>query len=236
MFLLLVAAAHAAPKVHVVAGTRAPLSVGGKARVEVPGRVQLGAGAGYLPGGYVDVINGVAMSFDAYGESTANVIKAAIQSSLVVDADVAWRPFPEHGFTFGAGYSLVTLGGDASGQELLAAAAGVEAPEEPSGGPGGRFDVGATDRTYDMAATVHMLRPELGWQVPIGENLLLDFGLGGAFTVAASAAIEPEFDPASEELQEAFTSETEAWLVDEIESWVHSPTLSIGFGGRFGGP
>lgn len=235
MIPLLLTSALAAP-VHVVVGTKAPISLGGKARVELPGRVQVGGGVGYLPGGYVDVINGTAMAFDAYTEPTADLIKAAIGSSVVLDADVGWRPFERRGFTFGVGYSLVALGGDASTAEIITGVTGIDAPDPgEAGGPLGRRTP-LDDYAYDITATLHLIRPELGWQFGFGERWLLDVGLGGAFTLGSRVTVTPDFDPVAPELQEAFTSETAIWLEETIEQYVHSPTLSVGFGMKFGAP
>lgn len=237
MIALLLTSALAAP-VQVIAGTKAPLSIGAKARVELPGRVQLGGGIGYLPGGYVDILNGTAMAFDAYEQSTADLIKAAIQSSAVFDADLGWRPFPESGFTFGLGYSLVALGGDASTAELIAGVTGIEAPESGTDGDGplaGRAG-SADDQSYDITAAVHLLRPEVGWQIDLGDRWMVDVGLGGAFTLNSGVIVKAENESAAPALQEAFEAGTSEWLEDTIEQYVHSPTISVGFGAKFGGP
>jgi hypothetical protein len=237
MIALLLTSALAAP-VHVVVGTKAPLSIGGKARIELPGRVQLGAGVGYLPGGYVDVINGTAMLFNAYEQSTADLIKAAIQSSAVIDADVAWRPKASSGFNFGLGYSLVALGGDATTAELITGVTGIEAPDSsgdangPLGDRGGSVD----DQSYDITATVHLVRPEVGWQIGLGERWMVDVGFGGAFTVGSRVTVAAQNESAVPALQDAFETGTADWLEDTLEQYVHSPTISVGFGAKFGGP
>lgn len=59
--------------------------------------------------------------------------------------------------------------------------------------------------------------------------------VGGAFTVGSKVTVAPDFEPIAPELQEVFTSETAIWLEDTIEQYMHSPTLSVGFGMRFGG-
>jgi hypothetical protein len=175
------------------------------------------------------------MAFDAYTEPTADLIKAAIQSSMVLDADVGWRPFAKRGFTFGVGWSLVALGGDASTAEIITGVTGIEASDaSDGGGPLGRRSP-LEGYEYDITATVHLIRPELGWQFGFGERWLLDVDLGGAFTVGSKVQVTPDFEPIAPELQEVFTSETAIWLEDTIEQYVHSPTLSVGFGMRFGG-
>ena len=219
----------------VLAGTRFPLSIGVQAQAEGPGRLQAGLGLGLLPGFYVDTINEVAMALDAYDQPTADVIRSTIQSSLLCDVDLGWRPFRRAGFLFGVGYSLATLGGSATAQDILAAASGLEPPDASiSIGPVG-FGTDDAILEYDASATLHMLRVDLAWRWPLGQRYVLKIGLGGAFTLAARSHIEPAYDPLVPSLLDAFTSESEAWLDDTLEAYVHSPTLTLQFGSRLVG-
>lgn len=205
-----------------------PLDVGARGRIELPGRVQLGLGLGYLPGGYVDIINGVAVSFNAYDDATASVIRSAIQSSLVTSVDAGWRPMEKRGFHFGVGYSFVALGGDAAASDLIAAASGTEAPTESDRPGGDRY-------SYDLAASLHVVRPEVGWTFLFADRWVLDAGLGGLFTLKSTAAVEADFTPSAPAAQTAFTKATETWLVETLDRYVHTPTVSVAVGMRFGG-
>jgi len=233
MFLCLLmaaATATAAPPIDVTVGTRVPLDLGVRGRVELPGRVQVGFGVGYLPGGYVDVINSAAQAFNAYDDATASVIRSAIKSSLVTSIDAGWRPIEKRGLRFGVGYSFVALGGDAAASDLVAAASGSEPPSE---GEGGRR--GGDALSYDLAASLHLVRPEVGWTFLFGDRWVLDAGLGGLFTMSSAATVEPEFTPSAPAAQTAFTKATEVWLVETLDRYVHSPTVSVAVGMRFGG-
>lgn len=226
---LWMAAAMAAPPVLVEVGTTVPTDVGVGARVEWPGRVRTGLRLGVLPGPYVDAINGVAMAFDAYGEPTADVIRSSLQRSLVASLDVGWRFTDREGWrrlSLQATYRLATLGGSATGQELLVAASGIEAPRPD--GPTSGLD-------YDLGTTVHLLGPELLWEPPLTGGLRLAVGLGAAFTVGARTRVDPTFTPRSPAIQDAFTEGAEAWLDQTLRRYVHTPTFRIGLAYAFGG-
>lgn len=226
LLMLIPGVALAGPPVDLTVGTRVPIDVGAQVRTELGPRIQPGLRVGFLPGPYVGLMNEAAMAFGAYEEPTAQVIESAIQSSLVVGVDVAWRPVPAHGFTVGAGYSLVTLGGGAAAQDLVVAATGQEPPEDSQAG---------TNLEYDLGAVLHAIRPELGWQIPVGDRWGVDVGVGGFFTLASSAAMEPQFTPNNPIAQRAFTTASETWLERTLEQYVHSPTITVGARYRFGG-
>lgn len=224
LFWLMVASAGAA-ETTVLAQTTAPLEVGVRARTEGPGRMQLSAGLGYLPNGYIDLFNGVATELGAYDQTTADLIGFAIQRSALASLDVGWRPAASLGLRCGLGYSLAALGGDGTGAELLATAAGVGLPES-AGARRGALAV-------DLSATVHFLRPEVGWTLPVGARSVLEAGVGGAFTVASHARVTPLRGGSSGPLG-AFVSETEDWLETTLNRWVHTPAVSLGIGVKLG--
>ncbi len=210
-------------------GTRFPLSLGAQAGFEGPWRLQAGLGAGWLPGAYVDAINGVAMAMNAYDQATADVIRSTIQSSLVLDADLGWRPFPGAGFLLGTGYSLITLGGSATAQDIIVAASGLEAPDYSGTMGWVPFDDDSI-LNYQTSAVLQQLRVELAWRWWLGDRYVLRVGLGAAFTVAARSRIEPAYDPLLPVLVDYFTEEAQDWLDGIMRSYVHSPTITVRLG------
>ena len=222
--LLLVSSAVASTTL-VAVHTTAPLDVGLGVRTELPRRVQVGARLGYLPSGYVSVFNGVATALDAYDQSTADLIAFAIQRSAVASVDAGWRPFDALGLRWGIGYSLAALGGDATGAEVVSAAAGIEVPSDTP--------QRQTAPTVQVGATVHFLRPELGWTLAIGDRGALDLGVGGLFTVGSKARVTLSRGRESGALS-TFASDTEDWLETTLNRWVHSPTVSVAFGLQLG--
>src|SRR5437868_4513066 len=77
----------------VEALTDFPIDVGAKVWAEFPYRLRVNTSIGVLPGGYVDVINGILVAADAYTNSDADLIQTALKSSLIWRIHVGWRPF-----------------------------------------------------------------------------------------------------------------------------------------------
>lgn len=211
--------------VEIEVGTQLPLDVGVGVRADLGSRLVTSARLGLLPGGYVDAINAFAMASGAYGEPTADVIRSSIGWSVAASAEVGVRPFTgprTRVFAVQAGYTLVALGGQATAAEIVSAAFGVVPPITVSTSP-----------AYDLSATVHLLRPEIIATPRLGEHLGLVVGVGGAFTVAAKARVEPAFEPLFAALHEAYASEAEDWLAQTLRRHVHTPTARLGLAYRF---
>lgn len=115
-------------RLELSAGTQFPADVDVRATLEGPHRLLGSLSIGLLPSAYVDVLNEVLVSANAYNQSTADLIRVALKDSLVVRMRLGWRPFSDHGFYFMGGYGFAALGGGVSGIELLALAAGKTPP------------------------------------------------------------------------------------------------------------
>ncbi len=203
-------------------GTAFPLDVGARVTFD-RGRVRVGGEVGYLPGPYVQAINAIVIALGGYDEETAELIEKSLQSSLVVRASAGGRPLRRWGLYLEGGYTLVTLGGGVGGEDLIALATGAEPPD----GTGG-------ERDYDVASTLHLLGAETGWEWRLRQGRLqLRAGIGFVTTVAASTSVEPRFQPLLPQLQEAFTSDAEAYLDETYLTYVHAPTVVLSAGWRF---
>ena len=136
--------------IRAIAGTDFPIDIGAGIEVEGPFRIRLSSTVGIVPGVYVDTINAFLVGIGAYNHDTANLIKSALDNSLIWRTHVGWRPWSRHGFYGMAGYGLVTLGGGATGSEIIEAATGKSLP--------------ATDttmaRSFTCTSTLHMLDAE----------------------------------------------------------------------------
>jgi hypothetical protein len=207
------------------AGTDFPAAVGARLSAELPYRLRVGTSLGVLPGPYVDTINAIVVGLDAYPQTTADLIRAALENSLIWRLQAGWRPFDARGLYIDLGYSLVTLGGGATGDQIIAAATGNSPPSSSRG------------REYDIRSTLHMLIVEIGWEWSLWrDRLSLRAAIGGAFTVGASTAIDPVFatsGPAEARLVQAFTGFGEGYLDDTYTSYVHTPVISVAAGYRF---
>jgi len=236
LLLLLTAAPVAAPgddpgwRVSAEVMSEVPLHLGAGVAVEGPYRIRVDSSVGYLPGFYVDGMNAVLKAIPDYDEDIARLVKLALESSLIWRTHVGWRPFESAGLFFSAGYGLVALGGGAGTEALLVAGSMVASPV-------GLVPAGLLPevRGYDVSSTLHMLDLEVGWELPLNDDLFMRAALGGAFTVASSTEISPRFTLmwAAQTAVEQFTGDTESFLNDVYRSYVHSPVLSVSVGYRF---
>jgi hypothetical protein len=205
------------------AGTDFPVHVGGCVGAEFPYRLRLSTSVGYLPGPYVDAINGVVVGLGGYDQATADLVRSALQSSLVWRTHVGWRPFPKAGFYADVGYGYVSLGGGASAAELISVVTGVKMPAaDPTAG-----------KSFDIHSSLHMLDVELGWGFLIADRITVRPALGGAFTLGSSTKITPAYQPRMPQIVSAFARESEAYLDDIYTSYVFTPVVSLWAGYAF---
>ena len=205
------------------AATDFPADVGGRLTAELPWRLRLTTSLGVLPGGYVDVINAVVVGLGGYNQSTADLVRTALQNSLVWRLHAGWRPFERLGLYVDVGYGLAALGGSAAGDQIISAATGRTVPT--TGG-----------RQYDLSSTLHMVDVEIGWEWALWGRLSLRAAVGGAFTLGASTSMTPKF-PTGSALEargvQAFTSFGAAYLDHTYTSYVHAPLVTVAVGYRF---
>ena len=105
----------------LTAGTHFPISVGVEGQLELPARVLLRVHAGWMPSGYVDVINRVATGFDWYDQATADLVVAAIDHAFALRVGIGWRPLEDRGFEVSLGYTVVVGGGSITSAEAVEA-------------------------------------------------------------------------------------------------------------------
>lgn len=227
-FLILALACAAAldaakDETHLVAGvnTDVPLSLGGRVGVEFPGRFRLASTLGVMPEAYISGINSVLVDANVYSQSTADLIRSTLKSSLVWRLHAGLRPFENYGFHVEAGYGLVTLGGGATAAEII------------SGTTGTALNDGAgSGKTFSVASTLHMFDVELGWEWFWG-RIHVRAAIGGAFTLSSSSSVTANYKPTFPRITEAFAVSTENYLNDTFQRYVHTPTVSLTLGYSF---
>ena len=203
------------------AQTIVPLTVGAKLTLEMPWRIRASVGAGWLPGGYVDLINAVVVAAGGYDENTARVIRSSLESSLILRFHLGWRPFRAYGFVLEAGYGLVVLGGAVATEDLLSVATGITPPREP-----------VSHRDYDVSSTLHMVDLELSYRWVLGPGIVLRVGVGFSGTVGAQSHVSPRYLPMRMGPVNTFTKAAENYLDDTYESYVFTPTITAAVGWR----
>jgi len=74
-------------------GTELPISLGGVGTLELPGRILLQLGLGFMPHGYAYAIDGALTSLGAYDQTVSQLIRNSLGNSFVLRASAGWRPF-----------------------------------------------------------------------------------------------------------------------------------------------
>ncbi len=182
--LALLAVLSAAPPtggahLGVGVGTDFPIDASAHLRAELPGRVQLFSSFGVMPRAYFNVINDSLVRYGAYSDTDGRLIDAALDRALVWRSQLGWRPFPASGFTFGATYTLLGLGGRATAGDVLAATIGFDLPQDLN------FDAKVSSRLHQVGA-------EVGWQFWLHRRASLELALGGGYTVGSTTTIDPQ--------------------------------------------
>lgn len=201
--------------------TSVPTEVALRATVETPYRFRLTTSVGLLPEPYLALSNAILVGAEAYNQATADLIEAALGYGLVWKLRAGWRPFAKLGLYVELGYMLATLGGGASGQEIIAGASGQPPPASGGG------------RQYDLAATTHLIDLEIGWRFDLfKQRLWLLVAVGYSGVLGATATVTPDFASSSPRLTAAFANASAAYLVDVLTTYVHTPTVTVAIGYR----
>lgn len=208
----------------MAATTQFPLLMGGAATLELPYRLLLRGDVGVLPGPYADAADSILVGAGAYDPGASDLVRDVLGGSLVTRVSGGWRPFPAHGFEVLAGYTLVSMTGEARTRDAIEAAVDVELPAT----------VGTDPLTVD--STVHGIHATLGWRWIVAEHLTLGASLGYLHGVGAASEIEV---PASvARIAGAGTTSTattiaENRLDDMLRRHVRVPVLGASVGYRF---
>lgn len=193
--------------------------MGARVTFELPGRLQLIGGIGFMPSGYTQLINDALVDFNVYDQATANLIQSSLQNTLLLHLRLGWRPFERRGFYFQAGYLRGFLGGGASGASVLAA-----------GGHAG-ITSGAASDTFDIATTVQGITFEIGWAWLIEDRWQLRLGFGGMHTFASSSTITKRNGRETAD-DKTLESGAAAYIDSVMTTYVYSPMITFTAGFR----
>jgi hypothetical protein len=207
------------------AHTSVPLDAGVRLGAEFPHRLRLTTSIGGVPGGYVDLINGIVVAAGGYDGATAVVIRHSLTSSVVWRTRLGWRPLEKYGFYVEAGYGMVKLGGDLSAAEVLQ----VVREDEAAAAVG--------DDSYGIDATLHLIDVELGYQFLVyRDNLSIRpaIGYAGALGSNTNVSVTHASDPALAGIREQAAGELATYLDKQIfGKHMHTAMITLAFGYRF---
>lgn len=202
--------------------TDVPVVIGGHIVLEMPYGLRFSTTLGVLPPFYIDMVNGILVSAQAYNQETADLIKNSLSSALVWRLHTGWRPSPHAGFYIEVGYGLVTLGGQTASEDILQAAV----PNLPAGFRTGQLN-------WKISSTLHMIDAELGWRWSLLDNhLIIRISLGFAGTIASSTTAEP-VTPLNVTNPQIYGRAIARYLDQTYQSYIFTPTLGFALGYRF---
>lgn len=217
------AAALDSPRRFEIAfGTAAPIELGVEATIALGSHFRLRPAAGWLPSPYVDLINNVSTHYGWYDQATADLIAAALQSSLVLGASAAWKPWSRHGFEVSTGYRGVFLGGASTTTDIVDAVLDRSASAVAAG------------RSVGIDSKLHAFQIGLGWSWSLGRRFGLRTAASYLHCFAASTTSEiPARHPAVRQLADDLEQDLETYLDDIYTSYVRTGLLHVTFGYRF---
>ncbi|MEC8191267.1 MAG: hypothetical protein VX127_00945 [Myxococcota bacterium] len=226
--LLVPATAHAevlpddrTPQWTVEANTAFPIRIGADASAEwTRARIRVSTGLGWLPGAYIDAINGVAQAAGWYDGRTASLIEAGLQHSTVWPLSVHWRPIAQRGLTLSTGTQLAALGGGLGAVDVLSALTASPAPEGVEAG-----------RTMTIDSSLWMMTAGVGWSWQ-WDSVVVRADIGGAFTVGSSTTVAPNWTPPrrTQRAVDALAGASESYLDETYRRYVHTGTVHVSVG------
>jgi hypothetical protein len=190
--------------------THAPVDIGVQLGLETPPGVRFSAGYGWVPGGYMNLLTGVASSASGNAYARA-LLDEAEYRGRTWRIQAGLRPFRAIGLYADVGYASVTAKGS-----LDLAASGVPALETLGGG-------------YRATTRLDMWLFELGYQAQIADRLVLGLALGAMGTFDSTTRIASvDGAPNNKSLNDAATQADQA-----LESYGIVPTLTLRLGFDF---
>ena len=202
-------------RLTIEALTDFPVGVGGGVQAEWSYGLRTSLSLQYLPEAYVSTADTVAQEIGGYDDITSALVRAAAKNSFVFRVHAGWRPFSDLGLYADVGYTLLTLGGDVSTDDLAAAAGVSQNPGEGT--------------AWDLTTTNHFIDLQIGWRFDLAERLSLRIAVGFAFTVASQSTIETAQSDRPN-IAAAIAEAGEVYLEDVFTSYVHTPTLTLAVG------
>ncbi|MFT3768611.1 MAG: hypothetical protein QM820_24460 [Minicystis sp.] len=208
-------------------GTELPISVGGVVTAEVPGRVLLQLGLGFMPHGYAYAIDGFLTSVGAYDQTISNLVKNALGNSFVLRASAGWRPFSGHGLEILGGYTLMTLGGQTTAADVINAVLA-------EGGSSQRVPAGV-NADVPLAATLHNVHVSLGWRWLLADDhLVIRASLSYIQCVASNVGVSlANMGGTAASMEGAVNQGLNNFLSPYFSTYAKAPTLGLSAAYRF---
>jgi hypothetical protein len=201
-------------RLEVGGGTAIPLYAGASATLRATDRIDIDAAIGIMPPPYVDLINKTVVALGGYDDTTAALIKAALDKSLIVRIDGGFRPF-SFPLGFHIGYTMAALGGSLTTADVIQAVTGEDV----------RADVGPQ---VSVHSTLHLAYAGASWRFRLSSALVLRVALEYTQPFASSSGIDPppRAPPRGGPLDRA-NAKLDAYLDGIYKSDVKAPVVDV---------
>jgi hypothetical protein len=214
-------------KLDLGGGTYFPLSVTAEGTIELPYRILLQGDLGWMPAPYSNTIIDLLNAFGAINTFEQDLLKAAIQNSLVARISAGWRPFPALGLEVLAGYTLLAIGGSVTGSDVVDSylAANGSADRTPAD----------ARRDVPLSSTLHSFHATVGWRfLLLDDHLVLRASLAYLQCFASSTSVnETPARPAEQALVGRINTELQNFLNPYYTTYVKVPILGVTAAYRF---
>ncbi|MCC6528509.1 MAG: hypothetical protein IT373_38035 [Polyangiaceae bacterium] len=207
------------PFVDLALGTHAPLSLDAEATVELPARILLQGGFGWMPPGYRALVTKLVSSASGGDDALATLVDGSLDTTLVLRISAGWRPVPTEGFEIWLGYTAAFLSGSVTPTDLGATV------EDPLGAEL------ASELASDvkLQSTLHNIHVGLGWRFVVWDHLVVRASVGYTQTLGATSGVSiPD-----EALEAEAAPIVEKSLNDAYKGFVKLPVVGLTAGYRF---
>ncbi len=201
-------------------GTIFPLGLGPELSLELPGRILLQGDVMWMPGAYGNVISGIVQSAAGSDSLLAPIVKKTLSSSLSFRVHAGWRPFKDHGFELGGGYTGIKVSGNLTPQEIgdiVGGDIGARVPQE-------------LNEDVTLRSMMHNFHVTAGWRWVPAEHFVIRAFLGYTQTLTSSTSVEI---PGHADIQAQVQPVVDQEVNKVLKSDVKLPLLGLNLGVRF---
>lgn len=204
-------------RVSLIAGTDAPVFVGGGLGVGLGRGLRVTSVAGGAVGPYLDLIHAVVSASISLPEAQSDAVRRALGGAVAWRTHLGWRPWPARGFEVALGYGLLVASGEVT-TELAYSLAGTPASQRVTPPP----------PPYAVTAWLHQVDVEAAWRVRLDRAVALRFALDVAITFASATTITQQHGSGAETAAaRAIREQSEAVITDWFTRWRALPSLGV---------
>ncbi len=201
-------------------GTIFPLGLGPELSLELPGRILLSGDVMWMPGAYGNAIAGIVQAAAGSESPLVPIVKKTLANSLTFRASFGWRPFKDHGFELGGGYTGIRVSGALTPQEIgdiVGGDIGARVPQE-------------LQDDVTVRSMLHNFHVTAGWRWVPAEHMVIRAFVGYSQTLTSTTSVEI---PGHADIQAQIDPIVDSEVNKVLKSDVKLPLLGLNLGLRF---